>query len=449
MTSDIKIPNLSLVVLVGVSGSGKSTWARRHFLQTEIVSSDHCRALISDDENNQAVSPAAFRLLHALVEERLRVGRLTVVDATNVQKEAREPLLKLARQYHVLPVAVVFNISERICLDRSVERTDRRIQPHIIHQQGANLRRSLGNLQDESFAKLHIFESAEAVEQTLITRVPLRCDRRNESGPFDIIGDVHGCRSELEMLLLQLGYRRDEKSIYVSPASRRLIFLGDLVDRGPDSLGVLKLAFDMADTGRAFWLPGNHDDKFHRYLKGNPIKISHGLAETIQQFEALTLEERQALTKRYTQHYRRLVDHLVLDAGKLVVAHAGMKAEMQGRAGSRVRSFALYGETTGEFDEFDLPVRANWAADYHGKALVVYGHTPTPEAGFTGNTINLDQGCVFGGKLSALRYPEREIISVPAVRTYYQPIKPFFPESEKTQTNENILDNSIVFQRSY
>jgi protein phosphatase len=140
MTSDIKIPNLSLVVLIGVSGSGKSTWARKHFLPTEIVSSDACRAMVSDDENNQSVSPAAFRLLHFITEERLRHGRVTVVDATNVQKDGREPLLQLARQYHVLPVAVVFKISERICLDRSAQRTDRRIQPHVIHQQSMNLR---------------------------------------------------------------------------------------------------------------------------------------------------------------------------------------------------------------------------------------------------------------------------------------------------------------------
>ncbi|MGH7451368.1 MAG: AAA family ATPase, partial [bacterium] len=376
MTSDIgqtelKIPQLSLVVLVGVSSSGKSTWARKHFLPTEIVSSDDCRALISDDENNQSVTPEAFQLLHAIVEARLRLGRLTVVDATNVQKEARASLLKLAHQYHVLPIAVVFKISERICLDRSAQRTDRHIQPYVIQQQAMHLRRSLGHFREEGFAKAHIFESVEAAESTTVKRVPLWPDHRHETGPFDIIGDVHGCRTELETLLAQLGYQRDEKNIYSHAEGRRLIFLGDLVDRGPDSVGVLQLALDMVDAGRAFWVPGNHDDKFYRYLKGNPVKISHGLADTIKQLEALGEAERQALTERYLQRYRRLVDHLVLDGppaeagkgqgGKLVVAHAGMKAEMQGRTGGRVRNFALYGETTGEIDEFGLPVRANWA----------------------------------------------------------------------------------------
>jgi protein phosphatase len=195
-------------------------------------------------------------------------------------------------------------------------------------------------------------------------------------------------------------------------------------------MGVLRLVLDMLEAGRAFWLPGNHDDKFYRYLKGNPVKISHGLAETIQQMQAFAEPERQALAERYMQQYRRLAEHLVFDGGTLVVAHAGMKAEMQGRTGSRVRNFALYGETTGETDEFGLPVRLNWAAEYRGKALVVYGHTPTPEAEFINNTINLDQGCVFGGKLSALRYPERELVSVPVLQTYYQPITPFLSEAQ-------------------
>lgn len=436
MTEELKIPQLSLVVLVGVSSSGKSTWARQHFLPTEIVSSDNCRALISDDENNQSVTPEAFQLLHAIVEARLRLGRLTVVDATNVQKEARASLVKLARQYHILPIAIVFKISERICLDRSAQRMDRRIQPYVIQQQAMHLRRSLGHFREEGFAKAHIFENVEAVESTTVKRVPLWPDHRNEAGPFDIIGDVHGCRTELETLLAQLGYQSDEKNIHAHPEGRRLIFLGDLVDRGPDSVGVLKLAFDMVEAGRAFWTPGNHDDKFHRYLKGNPVKISHGLGDTIKQLEALGEAERQALIERYLQRYRRTVDHLVFDDGKLVVAHAGMKAEMQGRTGGRVRNFALYGETTGEIDEFGLPVRANWAADYHGKALVVYGHTPTPEAEFIGSTINIDQGCVFGGKLSVLRYPEREIISVPALQTYYQPAKPFLVEPGKAKPPE-------------
>ncbi len=417
---EIVVPRLALVVLAGVSGSGKSTWARKHFLPTEIVSSDRCRAMISDDENNQAVSPAAFRLVHFIVEERLRLGRLAVVDATNVQREARLPLLALARQYHALPIAVIFNLSEEIYTARNEQRADRRLEPYMLRRQALNLHNSLGHFKEEGFAKVYLFDSAEAVEQAAIKRAPLRCDRHDDAGPFDIIGDVHGCVLELQALLEKLGYQRDEKNIFAHAQGRRVIFLGDLVDRGPDCVGVLQIVLDMLDAGRALWLPGNHDDKFYRHLKGNPVRISHGLDATIRQFEALATSERQALSERYRQQYRRLAEHLVLDGGALVVAHAGMKAEMQGRTGGVMRSFALYGEKTGEVDEFGLPVRADWAADYHGKALVAYGHTPTPEAAFVNNTINLDQGCVFGGKLSALRYPEREIVSAPARQVYYK-----------------------------
>jgi protein phosphatase len=125
-----------------------------------------------------------------------------------------------------------------------------------------------------------------------------------------------------------------------------------------------------------------------------------------------------------------LVSHYVFDDGKLVVAHAGMKESMQGRGSAKVRDFALYGETTGETDDFGLPVRYNWSADYRGKALVVYGHTPVPEPLWLNGTVNIDTGCVFGGKLTALRYPEREIVSVPAKATYYESRKPFLPNEE-------------------
>ena len=120
----------------------------------------------------------------------------------------------------------------------------------------------------------------------------------------------------------------------------------------------------------------------------------------------------------------------MLDDGKLVVAHAGMKEAWQGRASSRVREFALYGETTGETDDYGLPVRHDWAAEYRGRALVVYGHTPVPEATWVNGTICIDTGCVFGGRLTALRYPEREVVEVPALRTWYEPERPLAPAGQ-------------------
>src|SRR5580692_2201012 len=202
----ISIPNLSLVVLVGPSGSGKSTFARKHFLPTEVLSSDACRAMVSDEENNQAVTNDAFEVLHFIAAKRLALGRLTVIDATNVQPEARRPLVALARQYHCLPVAVVLNLPEKLCQERNRLRDERDFGPHVVRQQQSQLRRSLRGLAKEGFRHIFVLETPEEVEAATVERVPLYNDKRTDHGPFDIIGDVHGCADELEQLLERLGY---------------------------------------------------------------------------------------------------------------------------------------------------------------------------------------------------------------------------------------------------
>ena len=204
---NISIPKLSLVVLIGPSGSGKSTFARKHFLPTEVLSSDACRAMVSDDENNQAVTNDAFEVLHFIAAKRLALGRLTVIDATNVQPEARAPLVALARKYHCLPVADRAE-SARARSARSGTGPGRTATfgPHVIRQQRSQLRRSLRGLQREGFRHVFVLESAEEVEAAVVERVPLWNDRPHEHGPFDIIGDVHGCCDELEQLLERLGY---------------------------------------------------------------------------------------------------------------------------------------------------------------------------------------------------------------------------------------------------
>lgn len=370
----ITIPELALVVLIGPSGSGKSSFARKHFKPTEVLSSDYCRGLVSDDENDQAATTDAFEVLHFIARKRLTAGKLTVVDATNVQPEARKPLVQLAREHHCLPVAIVFNLPERVCHDRNRSRADRDFGPHVIRRQTQQMRRSLRGLEREGFRHVFVLATPEAVEAAVIERQPLWNNRKHEHGPFDIIGDVHGCYDELVRLLVQLGYHVEpavEGSGPVTvtpPPGRKAIFLGDLVS------------------------------------------------------------------------------HYVLDDGRLVVAHAGMKEAMQGRGSGQVRDFALYGETTGETDEFGLPVRFNWAAEYRGQAMVVYGHTPVPEPEWLNRTINLDTGCVFGGRLTALRYPEKELVSVPAAQTYAPPAKPFLkpevqaPVLTAQQQQDDLLD---------
>ena len=427
----LSIPELSLVVLIGTSGSGKSTFARRHFKPTEVLSSDYFRGLVSDDENDQTVSTPAFEALHFVAAKRLQLGRLVVVDATNVQEAARKPLVELARRYHVIPVAIVIDVPERLAHERNRTRADRDFGPHVIRQQHSQLRRSLRNLQREGFRHVHVLRSEAEADAVELVREPLWNNRRWDHGPFDIIGDVHGCADELEDLLDQLGYvLGGDVAARRHPEGRRAIFLGDLVDRGPRVPDVLNIVMGMVESSAALCVPGNHDIKLMRKLRGRDVQITHGLAESLAQLESETPEFR-ARVERFIDD---LVSHYVLDDGRLVVAHAGLKEELQGRGSGTVRDFALYGETTGETDEFGLPVRYNWAAEYRGKAAVVYGHTPVPEPEWVNGTINIDTGCVFGGRLTALRWPERELVSVAARRTYAEPARPFV-----TAPNEDAL----------
>lgn len=448
---NITLPEFSLVILVGVTGSGKSTFARKHFKPTEILSSDYYRGLVSDDENDQSVSKDAFDVLHYIARKRLTNKRLTVIDATNVQPEARKLLISIAREYHCLPVAIVINVPERVCHERNKKRPDRNFGPHVIRNQSSQLRKSLSKLKREGFRQIHILNNPEEVEATIIERQPLWNNKRYEHGPFDIIGDIHGCTTELELLLEKLGYTYEEKDceactykrLYSHREGRKAIFLGDLVDRGPRNLDSYQLVSNMVIEGNALCVIGNHDDKLLRKLKGRNVIVRHGLEQTVKELEALPEKIAEPFKAKLVDFISSLISHYVLDDGKLVVAHGGLKEELQGRASGKVREFALYGETTGETDEFGLPIRYNWAADYRGKALVVYGHTPVPEAVWLNHTINIDTGCVFGGKLTALRYPEKELVEIAVEREYSKPVRPL--QTLKSNRDPNLLDLEDVY----
>ncbi|MFF4873510.1 polynucleotide kinase-phosphatase [Streptomyces sp. NPDC000961] len=412
----LPVTDLSLVVLVGATGSGKSTFARRHFKPTEVISSDFCRGLVADDENDQSASRDAFDVLHYVAGKRLAAGRLTVVDATNVQQEARRQLVQLARTHDVLPIAIVLDLPEQVCRERNAARPDRADMPaHVIQRHRRELRRSLRGLEREGFRKVHVLRSVEEVEAAEVVLERRFNDLRHLTGPFDIVGDVHGCSSELETLLGKLGYVDGRH-----PEGRTAVFVGDLVDRGPDSPGVLRRVMSMVASGDALCVPGNHENKLGRWLKGRKVQRTHGLAETIEQLEGESEEFRSEVGK----FIDGLVSHYVLDGGDLVVCHAGLPEKYHGRTSGRVRSHALYGDTTGETDEFGLPVRYPWAEEYRGRATVVYGHTPVPNTSWINNTLCLDTGAVFGGRMTALRWPERELVDVPAERVWYEPARP-------------------------
>ncbi|MFF1843919.1 polynucleotide kinase-phosphatase [Streptomyces sp. NPDC058217] len=420
----LPVTDLSLVVLVGASGSGKSTFARRHFKLTEIISSDFCRGLVADDENDQSASGDAFDVLHYIAGKRLAAGRLTVVDATNVQAESRKQLVQLARSHDVLPIAIVLDLPEEVCQARNAARPDRAGMPrHVVQRHRRELRRSLRGLEREGFRKVHVLHTEEEAEHAEVVLERRYNDLRHLTGPFDIIGDIHGCSSELESLLGKLGYVDG-----AHPEGRTAVFVGDLVDRGPDSPGVLRRVMSMVSTGNALCVPGNHENKLGRYLKGRKVQHTHGLAETIEQLDREDAKD-PAFREQVREFIDGLVSHYVLDGGKLVVCHAGLPEKYHGRTSGRVRSHALYGDTTGETDEFGLPVRYPWAEEYRGRAAVVYGHTPVPSTSWVNNTLCLDTGAVFGGRMTALRWPERELVDVPAEKVWYEPTKPLTTEA--------------------
>lgn len=438
----LPIPEFSLVLLVGPSSSGKSSFAKGKFLPTEVVSSDFCRALICDDENELSAIGEGFELLNHIVELRLKRGKLTVVDATNTQRDARKNLIRIARKHHALTAAIVFDMPEKVLLDRHQQRSDRADMPErVIFRQRKDMKRSLRGMSKEGFHHIHILSSPEQADAAELERTRLWCRKPEITGPFDIIGDVHGCRTELDDLLSELGWKVEDDNA-THPEGRLAVFVGDLVDRGPDSVGVLRLAMNMCQSGAALCVPGNHDDKLKRYLSGGKVSLSHGLEETAAALEKEPEEFRSAVRG----FIDGLVSHLVLDNGNLVVAHAGLPADMQGRASRAVRSFALYGDTTGEMDQDGLPVRVRWAEGYTGSATVVFGHTPVPEPEWLNRTMNIDTGCVFGGRLTALRWPERDLVSVPAREKYFEPARPIHL-NQRDRSDERGLDISPYLGR--
>ena len=431
----IEIPEFALVAMVGATSSGKSTFARKHFLNTEILSSDFFRGMISDDENNQKVSKEAFDLLFYAANKRLSLMKTTVIDATNVTPAARKQVIELAHAQNVHSVAIVLNLPEKELLERNAARPDRGYPEHVIRKHMSDLRRSIKNLKKEGFRFVYILNSVQEVNDAEVVRTKMWNDKKQEHGPFDIIGDIHGCYDELVLLLKKLGYTENIETGMTHSEGRKAVFLGDFCDRGPKNADVLKLVMKMVGSGNALAVPGNHDVKLVKYLSGKKIQLTHGIDRTIAELD----REDESFREKVREFLRSLVSHYVLDDGKLVVAHAGLKEDYIGRGSMTVRDFCLYGETTGETDEYGLPVRVNWAADYRGKATIVYGHIPQIEVQSMNGTYCIDTGCVFGGKLTAYRYPERELEEVDAIEQYYVSVNPL-------TANQTVIDDTLTIE---
>lgn len=378
----IEVPELSVIALIGKKEREKLTFAKKYFNQSEIVN------LEALEEN---------------VGSRLKEAKLTVINVTDLQENTYETIAKLGKKYHCMPVALVFNT-------------------HELTNEEMPLKEFVAILEKKGFKKVFLLHNKEEIKTAEIVRVKLVNNKKAVHGPFDIIGDIHGCYDELCELLEKLGYVvSKEQTMAYSPENRKLVFLGDLVDRGPKSPEVLRMVMSMVQAKQAYCVLGNHDGKLLRKLKGSNVQVKHGLETTMEQLE----HESEQFIEEVKQFLEGLVSHYVFDEGKLVAVHAGLKEKLHGRESKKIRDLAMFGETTGEVDEFGLPIRVRWSESYKGSAFVVYGHTPQARAKIINNTINIDTGCVFGGRLTAFRYPEIEIVDVLAKKIYYEPARPF------------------------
>ncbi len=420
-----------MVVLVGPAGSGKSTWAARRFAPTQVISSDACRGIIADDETDQTASRDAFRLLYFILTERLRRGLLTVVDSTALQPSMRAELLKIAAQHSSPTVAIIFALPQAINEQWNASR-QRRVPADALERHRKNLDLSLRALPNEQFNTIYTLRTPEEVANSRVILGGLIPER--SAPPFDMIGDVHGCYDELTTLLERLGYHwREEEQVFEHPDRRVPVFVGDLADRGPASIPVLALVERMAARGAALLVQGNHDNKLLRWLLGRKVQVRHGLATTLAELDTLPPEQREALKPRLISLLQNAPAYLILDEGRLVVTHAGIRDAMIGQWSRAIQAFCLYGDVAGTNPESGMPIRLDWAASRAEEQattgpLIVYGHNVVEEPRNLNRTLNIDTGCVFGGSLTALRYPEMELVRVPAARNYYHP--------EKAETDE-------------
>lgn len=413
---ELKVPETSLIVLCGTAGSGKSTFAKKNFKPTEIISSDYCRAMICDDESNMEVSREAFELFYFIIEKRMMSGRIVVADSTALSYDARHKLLKMAGRNNYHTVLIMFDIPLDVILKQNSSR-DRKVSEKVISRQYEAFIKSLKYINNEGFNEIVTLSNKNI--DSFILSVRYSGIELKDTGPFDIISDIHGCCTELEMLLIKMGYEKSNGT-YINRNGRKAIFAGDIVDRGPRILDTVITVANMVLSGSAYYTPGNHCNKFYRYLCGRKVQVKHGLEMTVDEYEKLDKYQKEKLKSEFINLYENAPPYIIADNGNLVIAHAGIKEDMIGHTSKKINDFVLYGDVTGKTDSEGFPERSDWAKDYCGKALIVYGHTPVDEPVFVNNTVNIDQGVSIGGSLTALRYPEGEFVQVSALGTYYK-----------------------------
>ncbi|NTF17847.1 polynucleotide kinase-phosphatase [Agrobacterium rubi] len=413
----ITVTEPGLVILVGCIGSGKTTFANRLFAKHEIVSLDDYREVVSGSRRDLSATRDASAVASEIVERRLKRRLLTVVDATNVRSEDRRVWTEIAARTHSIVTAIVLDPGQTHCQRVAEARDGEHHSPKAVAQQHGTLARERRRLKHDGIRNIINLTDADEISSAMVIRRPTWNDLRTEHGPFDIIGDIHGMADELETLLAKLGWNiswantgdEGRSPSLFHPDGRKLVFVGDACDRGPRSLDALLIMETAVRSGQGFAVASNHDERLKRWLNGRDVTINHGLDKTIAEFE----DKSPAFRKRIADFIDSLQGHIVLDRGRLAVAHAGLREDMILGASKDVRQFAVFGPM-GSPGRDGKPVRVDWADEYRGSTSIVYGHTVVDEPVWHNRTINIDTGAVFGGSLSALRWPEKEIVSVAA-----------------------------------
>jgi len=247
----------------------------------------------------------------------------------------------------------------------------------------------------------------------------------NADQGVDFVGDVHGCHDEFLELLGLLGYERGRDGTYRHPGGRKLLSLGDITSRGPASIAMLQFFIRHINAGLAEMVDSNHGWKIARWLDGRPVTLAHGDEKVDEEFRQFQMEFGPKKTSLLKEQSRRLLfsspSHMMIrqkDKLVAVAVHAGIRDDYIGMESPAVHTFCRYGDVAGIGPD-GRPIRKDWAQERKtNQPLIVWGHDPRPKPERLNGTLNIDQGCVFGGMLTAYRFPEDELLSVPAKKNY-------------------------------
>ncbi|MEW4368302.1 polynucleotide kinase-phosphatase [Paenibacillus kandeliae] len=441
----ITLPTGAIVLLMGPSGSGKTTWLEQlvengTLLSSETVSSDRFRQLVGDTDHidwrqhpreegdvlyqqYRLISDRAFRVMEETIAARARLNLLTWVDATHLHPEDRAVYSQIARRNHVPIIVIALDVPEKVLLERDRMRLHSRGRQRIKQHVGV-FRQNIYKLKSEGFDDVHILKPRD-LEHVQLERIANPLLHPLGQG-VDVIGDIHGCYEEMMQLIHKLGYVADEQGIYRHSDGRMLVSVGDVMSRGPRSLETMQFWHRQLTAGQALMVDSNHGWKVVRYLEGRNVQMNHGDEQLVAELEQYGATHGQEALQALQDDLRTMLlaapSHLVFTHNgvrRLVVTHAGIRDHYIGKQSKRISDYCRYGETDGQ-DDTGKPQRADWFANHESGEWVVWGHDPRLRPTIVNRTVNIDQGAVFGGQLTAYRFPEQSFVSVDALHDYAQ-----------------------------